>query len=141
VKDTTCFVRASFFFFAAVLLAVGCGGKPAPKNVPVSGTVTMDNEPLTSGQVSLIPVSDKQAPAELSAGKIENGQYKIFTGGKEGAPVGSYKVTVTPSMVPVQGGGAPPQLPPNYSDPSKTVLKIEVVENPTPGVYDLKLKK
>jgi hypothetical protein len=141
VKDTTRFACASLFFFAAVVLAVGCGGKQPPKNFPVSGTITMDDQPVTSGQVSFIPASDKQAPADLSAGKIENGQYKIFTGGKEGAPLGSYKVTVTPSMVPPQGGGAPPQLPANYSDPSKTVLKIEVVENPSAGAYDLKLKK
>jgi hypothetical protein len=141
VNNTPRFVRASLFVFASLALTVGCGGKPPPpKNVPVSGTVTLDDQPLTSGQVSFIPVSDKQPTGGLSAGTIDSGKYTIFTGGKEGAPVGSYKVTVTPQMIPSQGGGAPQQFPAKYQDASKTVLKIEVVENAAPGAYDLKLK-
>jgi hypothetical protein len=143
MKNTPRFVRASLFLVASLALATGCGGgKPPPKNVPVSGIVTLDKEPLTSGQVSLLPISEKQSAASLSAGTIDSsGKFTIFTGGKEGAPVGTYKVTVSPPMMPPQGGGPPLQLPAKYQDASQTVLKMEVVENPAPGAYDLKLTK
>jgi hypothetical protein len=109
---------------------------------PVSGKVTVDGQALPAGQVSFLPV-DAMTGAGLSAGTIgSNGEYAIYTDGKAGAPLGKYKVTVNPSMVPTGGAGAPTfAFNTNYRDAKSTPLTIEVVNNPEQGRYDLKLTK
>ncbi len=101
------------------------------------------DSPVTAGQVSLVPVTvDKGKPIPPSSGTIDaSGNYEIFTGGKAGAPLGKYKVAVTPSMVPVEGAKAPPKAPfnPKYQIADKSKLEIQVVDSPAPGAYDLKL--
>ncbi len=122
-------------------LGAGCG-KPSLPIAPVSGKVTVDNQPVTSGQVTLIPQDDKNH-TDLSAGTIdEHGVYKISTGGSDGAPLGKYKVTVTASMLPT-GDGKPPSQPFNrkFGDANQTTLQFEVVNSPAAGAYDLKLTK
>jgi hypothetical protein len=111
--------------------------------VPVSGQVTVDGQPVTSGQVSFIPTSTDAPAVGPSGGTIDSsGKYTIHTDGRAGAPLGKYKVTVNPSMVPT-GDGKMPQAPFNsiYSSPRTTTLEVEVVANPASGAYDLKLKK
>jgi predicted small lipoprotein YifL len=122
--------------FVLVVLA-GCG-KPGPKTVPVQGKVTVGDQPVQEGNVSFIPASATEAKAGMSAGQIKNGEYTIYTSGKEGAPEGKYKVTVTPSMVPT-GGKGPPTAPFNkkYRDVQSTPLTIDVPS----ASYDLKLDK
>jgi hypothetical protein len=116
----------------------GCGDKTSVKVVPVHGKVTVDGQPVTEGNVSLLPASGTESKAGMSAGQIKNGEYVIYTGGKEGAPEGQYKVTVTPPMMPSAGGG-PPKTPfnSNYSNASKTPLTLKVPADN----YDLKLTK
>lgn len=145
--------------FGWLLVVVGVGllpgcGKKLPPMFPVSGKVTVDGKPLTGGQVTLVPPDLKIPSGEnsqpdqpsigTSAGTIDsNGEYKIYTAGKEGAPLGKYKVTVTPTMMP----SADPKKPPpsgfnqKFSNVRTTTLQIEVVESPAPGAYDLKLTK
>jgi hypothetical protein len=120
----------------------GCGGGGGQSitRVPVSGKVTLDGAPVTSGQVSLVPVT-KDASGLVSAGQITNGEYKIFTGGKEGAPPGKYKVTVTPSMVPVDGKMPAMGWNKKFMDSNQSTLSVEVKADAPPGAYDLKLTK
>jgi predicted small lipoprotein YifL len=139
-------IRAFSFACAALCLAalVGCGNKGGKNNVPVSGKVTVDGDPVTSGQVSFLPFDQGAGPAEMTAGTIDpSGGYKVFTGGKEGAPPGRYKVTVTPSMVPQKDSNTMPMMPfdRTYADPSKTKLFVEVKADAPPSSYDLKLTK
>jgi len=136
------FPRGCLAVFLGAYLVAGCGHKMSVGTVPVSGKVTVGDEPVTAGQVSFMPATDT-GTADVSAGQIEStGEYKIFTGGKEGAPVGKYKVTVTPSMVPTGGNKAPTtSYNAKYTNPRSTDLFIEVVSSPSPGAYDLKLKK
>jgi hypothetical protein len=136
-------------FLLGAALAAGCGGSSV-KIVPVSGKVTVGGQPVTSGQVSYLPVTEgegvnaKAAPGSLPAsGQIDsNGEYKLFTNGKEGAVAGKYKVTVTPSMVPT-GGTKAPTTPyhSKYSDVKQTPLTKEVSAGAAAGTYDLKLTK
>jgi hypothetical protein len=131
---------------AAALFLSGCGS-PSAKLVPVSGKVTLDGQPLTAGQVTLYSTTKEKTPestAGLSSGTVDSsGNYKILTAGKDGAPLGKYKVLVTPPMMPMENAGSkgPPSLPfsMDYGDPNKTPLNIDVVENAAPGAYDLKL--
>jgi len=108
----------------------GCGDKKSVKVVPVRGKVTAGGEPVPDGNVSFIPVTASEAKAGASSGQIKNGEYVIYTEGKEGAPEGQYKVMVTPPMMPSAGGG-PPKTPFNkkYSDASKTPLLLHVPSN------------
>jgi hypothetical protein len=72
-----------------------------------------------------------------------DGRYELTTNGVtksetgKGAPLGWYKVTLLTTLP-----GAPDiTVNPKYTDPAKTPLSIEVVANPEPGHYDLKLDK
>lgn len=127
---------------ACLTLALGCSGGKKLNLAPVSGTVTVGGQPLTAGQVSFLPAT-KDQEGTLSAGTIgSDGKYTIFTGGKSGAPLGKYKVTVTPSMMPSADGKAPTfAFNQKYRDAKTTTLLFEVVEKPDAGRYDLKLDK
>jgi hypothetical protein len=141
--------RSPLVLLLGAALAAGCGGSSV-KLVPVSGKVTVGGQPVTSGQVSFLPVTEGEGVnAKASAGsapalgQIEpSGEYKLFTNGKEGAPPGKYKVTVTPSMVP-SGGTKAPTTPYNakFSDVKQTPLNKEVVSGAAAGAYDLALTK
>jgi hypothetical protein len=125
-----------------LLTVAGCGGL---KLVPVSGKVTLDNKPVHGGGVSFIPDASKGNTARVSCvGRINaQGRYELTTtavkgsdSGK-GAPLGWYKVTLLTTLP-----GAPEiKVHSKYLDPDKTPLSIEVVADPAPGAYDLKLTK
>lgn len=127
--------------FLLSLFAVGCGER-LPPLAPVKGKVTVDGKALTSGNVMLHPEgADTSTKVPNSAGQIgANGDYEIFTGGKSGAPLVKYKVTVTPDMS-KPGDKAGDAIVENYRLIEKTPLKVEVIDSPEAGRYDLKLKK
>jgi hypothetical protein len=137
--------RFAFPLLGCFLLVVaGCG--KSVTLAPVSGMVTVDGQALTAGQVSLIPqgaTEPTSGKSNLSAGTIDSsGKYTIYTDGRSGAPLGKYKVVVTPSMMPSAGKEAPPRaFNTKYSDRTKTDLEIEVIEKAQAGKYDLKLSK
>jgi len=151
--------RASFSPFAVpaifvgVILTPGCGQKEVTL-APVTGKVTVDGKPLTSGSVSLIPDVPLGSEGAKQASKIPtlgpsggeigpDGTYKIYTSGKEGAPLGKYRVRVVPPITEVKDDKEVPDIgfDKKYTDANKTPLRIEVVPNPQPGAYDLKLTK
>jgi hypothetical protein len=136
------FLKAILFTMAISVLS-GCGGGPAlPPLHPVEGKVTVDDVPLSSGQVSFMPMTTAEGKSvPPSSGTIDSsGNYKIFTGGKAGAPAGKYKIAISPAMVPMEGAKGPPKTPFNekYRELSKTPLQVDV---PKTDGYDLKLTK
>jgi hypothetical protein len=142
------FRRLPLLLVPTVLLLSGCLGSSEPSLpplFPVKGTVKVDGQPVTSGQVSLVLLAGTEgAPAPASNGKIDSsGNYEIFTGGKSGAPAGKYKVTVTPTMVPADGATKMAAAPysDSYRDPAKTTLVVEVSASSAADAFDLKLKK
>jgi hypothetical protein len=136
--------RAAVALLLCFGLASGCSKTKVPL-APVSGKVTVDNQPVTSGQISLIPLErTAESKAGMSAGTIDSsGNYTISTGGRPGAPLGRYKVTVSPVMVPPEGATGPPTAPYNnsYQNANSSTLEIEVVKDPAEGRYDLRLTK
>jgi hypothetical protein len=124
-----------------VLLALpGCGGGLG-KLYPVSGTVKYGTDVLNSGMVTFHPDESKGNKSKLNpSGPIkEGGKYSVQTNGKDGAPPGWYKVTVstmTPPTGAVKMGEAPPpvKINPKYLDPKTTDLSVEV---PGTGAFDL----
>jgi hypothetical protein len=139
-------IRGLWFLslFLAGCFVVGCGGGEfVPPLVPVKGKIMVDDAPLTSGSVSLIPVVAPTQQTPPSIGKIgADGTYEVFTSGNRGAPVGKYKVRVTEPTVPAKdGAAATPAFHSKYRDQSKTPLEIDVVDKAAAGAYDLKLSK
>jgi hypothetical protein len=123
----------------AVLLLTGCG----ETLYPVEGKVMVNDKPLTTGTVIFHPDESKGNSAKvLPGGEIDaQGNYKIFTKGKPGAPAGWYKVTVTAAETPdsAKPNEAKKYVADKFGTPSKTPLAKEVVPEAAPGAYDLKV--
>jgi hypothetical protein len=135
-------------------LAVGCGGPDTP--VPVSGKVTLDGQPVAGAAIQFVP-DGNGARRPASAGTESDGSYRITTHNPgDGALPGEYKVVITwepeppPQFRPSEDGpsrqeqqkaieqyqakkkkeGKGYAIPPIYSDPGKTPLRVKV---PAPG--------
>ncbi len=152
-------VSISVIALSIVGALAGCRGDGVDA-VPVSGQITVDGEPLRSkaGMVNLVPNKEKGNNTALQpSGPVdENGNYTIYYDtGKKGAPPGWYRVQVSampqgdqplPTMGPRRiGKGSPPSVPRlfnlKYASAKDSGLEIEVVRDPAPGAYNLKLSK
>jgi len=137
------------------LLAVGCRGGDSSLGTifPVSGKITLDNRPLTAQSTVVLfkPDAAKGNTSSLEpAGTVNpRGSYTLLTKGRKGAPPGWYRVAVTATELgsdkptgPRHRRPVPRSLVPSkYGQASTTDLMIEVVENPRPGAYDLRLSR
>jgi hypothetical protein len=124
----------------AVLLA-GCGENL--KTIPVCGKVRVSGKPLPLGSVSYLPDADKGNNARVTpSGSIDaDGNYRLTSKGKPGAPTGWYKVvvrTVIAGMDPTESAKAP-KINSSYGSPATTPLSLEVTPDRAPDGYDLKL--
>jgi hypothetical protein len=131
----------------------GCGdASGVGPTFPVAGKVTFNGAPLTATSTVVLfkPDAAKGNTSSFEPiGTIDaDGGYTLKTKGKKGAPPGWYKVIVTArDEAPPAHPKTPKQhrpvakslLPARYGQPQTSGLSIEVVENPTPGAYDLKL--
>jgi hypothetical protein len=131
----------AFVVLAAFGLAIGCSqsGDDLPRE-PVSGTVTLDGQPLPNGTISFIPVTGSGG----GGGTITDGKFSIA---REGGPVpGSYTVAIYASATqgeqtkPKMAGGtrkesqlAKELIPAKYN--ANTELKAEIKKG---GNNDLK---
>jgi hypothetical protein len=140
----------SFSTIVLVLALAGCVGKSDPSHVGMSGTVTLNGEPLADAQVTFIPTGDTQGIG-AGAWTEADGRYQLIDRrGKPGTQPGTYKVTISKrlmpngSEVPVDDKKPPIEsparesLPPNYSDSVKTELQAIVPEQG--GTVDFPLK-
>jgi hypothetical protein len=93
------------------LFLMGCG---APKLVPVSGKVTQGGKPVTSGLVVYSAVKSGDKLMAITGQIKEDGTYALQTDGKDGAPLGKYKVFISPM--------AGPPTPPTGPGPKKEFL-------------------
>jgi len=121
---------------------------------PVKGKITLDGADLKAGVVTFIPDQGKgNKVAKGPVGKIgSDGTYTIATDGKDGAPLGWYKVTVVTQMPGMDAAPADPSKPPpmpsgggdinkRFTSAETTTLSVEVVAAPQPGQYDLKVTR
>lgn len=133
--------RLTLFFSSMGILALvlsGCG-EQIGQLYPVSGKVTLDDEPLNDAQISFVADAAKGNKAPVSPfGKCKDGSYSLTTKDKPGAPAGWYKVVVNTKYPGASEKAV--ELPKRYSDPGKSDLSVEVKPNAEPGAYDLKLK-
>ena len=128
--------RAVILVFALGCQALlpGCGGR-GPL-VPVRGQVTLAEKPLVGGILTFIPLEKQSGELRPDAEMDAEGNYSLKTGGREGAPVGKYRATLTISG---KDQTQSAQFDPVYSQWEKSLLLVEIVDNAPPGAYDLKL--
>jgi hypothetical protein len=79
------------------LSLLGCGGGGVATS-PVSGTVTLDGQPLANVMVSFMPKEGGPAASSLTDA---SGKYSLVTAGKKGAVLGKHTVKVTSVVAPV----------------------------------------
>lgn len=116
----------------------GCGKAKSPWETvyPAKGKVTFKGKAVPNAELAFFP-QDISVPAMVRprATSAEDGTFTVWTYEKgDGAPAGSYKVTVIHSEVVVGNGtvGAKPNdLPKKYSTPDTTDLLVEIGEVPT----------
>ena len=135
------------------LLVAGCGdSRGVGRLYPVTGKIAHNGGPLTvpTTMVLFKPDASRGNASQFEpAGTVdEEGNYTVLTEGKEGAPLGWYKIIVTATSTELEmlhGKRDHPRpkslLPAKYGQAKTTDLAVEVVANPTPGVYDLKLTR
>jgi hypothetical protein len=119
-----------------LLLVTGCStGPQVGELVPVEGKVLVDGTPLSEGDVVFLPV-DREANGPTPNAKIQDdGNYRLATAGKPGAPLGKYRVMIKPGASTIK---AKLQINPIYTKP-KSPLEIEVARDKPAGDYDLHL--
>lgn len=112
---------------------------------PVEGKVTLDGKPLKTGTVVFwIGDAKEGRSARLPTAQIgADGRYALYTEGSEGAPVGTYKVTVLAEDL---ADSTKPEktkvlVPKKYTQYETTPLTIKVVQFPDNGAYDLSLSQ
>lgn len=146
----------------ALLFALGCGD--GSKIVPVSGTITLDGEPLRGKSIEFIPSGDTRSTG-AGGNTDENGHYELLavkpgaTTDVKGIAPGSYKVIVKEPIMPIdfpesdvnsqeptvavgiptpKKGKRRSTIPALYSDINRTPLTATVPDNG--GVIDFKLE-
>jgi len=109
----------------AASLLVGCGAN-GPELAPLSGTISLDGQPLPHGLVQFVPASGA-GPAAV--GSIAAGRFTAETGGRRGAVPGRYLVRVEARAKPVDETDTLPKslVPARYGDPATSGIVAEVV--------------
>ncbi|WP_425617439.1 hypothetical protein NA78x_001116 [Anatilimnocola sp. NA78] len=126
----------------AMVCAIGCGSSEVL--LDVSGTVRLDEAPLTTGVVSL-RAGDGNGTLHQPTGLIDaQGNYRIYTASKAGAPPGKYRVVVfatepTVDMSKVHPGLPKSLIPQRYNNAHSSPLSFEVDRVAAAGAYDLQL--
>lgn len=157
ISPAVCLRTGSFVaLMIAVVATAGCKDPPAP-TFPVSGKVTQGKKALTTGLITFVPDASKgNNNKENPVGRIgPDGSYTLNTNGRDGAPLGWYKVMITatmPTEMPTEVKSetkAPPKGPPpvpkspvnsKYQKAETSGISVEVTDPPKPGAYDIDLK-
>jgi hypothetical protein len=118
----------------AVLPQVSGCDDGRPQRVRVSGTVTIDGKPATSGSIQFLPQGGGGRP---SAGRIESdGKFSLFTYEKgDGCPLGTFNVVVSSTEI-VSDTQTRYNLPKKYGNPASSGI-TKRVEGP---IDDMKIE-
>ena len=120
---------------------VGC--QRGPSLGIVTGTVTLDGEPVSHG---CILFSDASQGIFMTADLRSDGSYEVIRAEGRGLPLGTYQVAITPRAfdLPVGGSSAAPSQPPSailakYQDVATSGLKLSV--RPEINFYNVDMQR
>lgn len=123
------------FFSSLCLLLTGCGGQASdqPDLGTVSGTVTLDGEPLAGAMLVFSPEKGRSSMAITN----DEGQYDlIYIGDTRGAKLGPHKISITTAQADnsEEAGGeeATPfkeNIPAKYNAESSLTEEIQAGDN------------
>lgn len=115
--------------------------KPWETTQPAVGTITLKGRPIANAELAFFPEDDTLPTAVRPRAKsTEGGKFIVWTYAQgDGAPAGSYKVTVVHHEVGVSRGtiiAKPNDLPKKYSKLQTTdiVVNIAAVQNEIPPI-------
>ena len=127
-------MRHRFEIFALISLGMGCGSGDGLPRQPISGTVTLDGQPLATGSIAFRP-ADAAGPGVPVGAQIDGGSFSIARA--VGPTPGTYHVAIsspqegkatakTTSAQPGDGDSPPAfdLIPPQYN--AQTTLQAEV---------------
>lgn len=107
----------------AILLATGCSNKDQLEVAPVSGSVTIDGKPLSSGVVIFTPGQGRAAKGVISSsGTFELSTYQ----NNDGAIVGSHGVAVVPLQAGEGDEVVSTKIPPKYHSALGSGIVLQV---------------
>lgn len=113
-----------------VVIAVGCVDSGGLEKVPITGTVTLDGQPIPNGEILFYPLQGTRG--SVSGGSIKDGKY--VADGRGGVPLGSHKVEIRAFRAPkksltgvaaVEGGPAEQYLPRKYNVQSELEAEVD----------------
>lgn len=117
---------------AFLVSATGCDS--GPKMGTVTGTVTLDGEPAAHLEVSFNPKTAGTGTTALGY-TDSNGAYNLsYPGGKTGAPVGDYSVSIVGAELSDEGN-PPVAIPACYN--TETTLSFSVAPGENTANFDL----
>ncbi|NLX95633.1 MAG: hypothetical protein GXY83_05605 [Rhodopirellula sp.] len=125
---------------ATVLFAIalsGCGGERSPSG-DVTGTVTLNGQPLSAGEIIFF----KEIGVPAAKAKLEpSGAFRLDTG----IPVGDYRVAIQPpaeapptTESAANADATPAALPPKYLSETTSELTATVKEGANTFAFELK---
>jgi len=135
------FAGPGFVFAALVLLGVvGCGGGEAVHEVEVTGSVTIDGEPIDQGSISFVAVD---GVARTGGGIIKDGKYlaRVAPGEKKVMVLGNKLVGTEPLYKGVPDSPTRDKYemitPPAYNAAHQTPLTATITDGPQTIDFDL----
>ncbi len=116
--------------FAASLVLLAFAGCNDPTKVEdtlprkaVTGSVTLDGQPLSQGVIQFDPAQDNPPPVTVAVAEIKDGKYVIERG--LGPVPGNYKVSISSRPPVIIGPGQEPGARPKQ-DPEKVPAKYNI---------------
>jgi len=142
-RSTWARVAASAFVFALAFSTVGCQKKDRPSDMPdlvkIKIVLTQDGQPLTGALVNMIP-TDEASKYPSGGVSDDKGICEPRTRGKfQGAPAGTYDVTVSKQTTEETGNMIPGALPGQEIPETKT-FNIVDAKYGKPGELKLEVK-
>lgn len=108
-------------FLFSLLATLGCG-ESRPQRVPVSGTVYIDDKPLTAGYVRFVPPNDRPSSGTIGPdGRFTLGCFED----DDGAVTGTHRVAVI-ANVPKDEVTMTWLAPQRYADYSTSGIEVEI---------------
>jgi hypothetical protein len=137
--------NSAYAFSVVLLLLVGCSSAPTgPKRYAIEGTVTLDGQPLATGDIVFAPTTDGATATSVD---VEQGKFSATK--ERGLSVGTYRVEIMSNQLTgkkIPGAGPDGMvdemkqiIPERYS----TISELEAVVSaggPSPFTFELSSK-